>query len=98
MSGPNGGEQAPQAAAVIHSRARGAPGCQVMAASAPSSAAYPIVIGGRALRGPCRSISLARQGDSRELVSPNRAITTPAAAYEPVARVTARTRDRKTTP
>ncbi|MEH0626065.1 hypothetical protein [Streptomyces stelliscabiei] len=46
-------------------------------------------MGSSARRGPKRSTSAARTGDSRTLVAPNRAITVPATAYDPVVRVTA---------
>jgi hypothetical protein len=57
-----------------------------------------MAIGGSARRGPYRSISPARTGDRTETVSPNRDMTAPATAYEPVAAVTARIRERKTVP
>ena len=75
---PSGGAQAPAAAASTMIAASFPPGraCStVMATSRPAKAA---AIGGRALRGPCRSTSRARTGDATTVVRPNTAITNPA--------------------
>jgi hypothetical protein len=45
---------------------------------ATRTAAKPAAIGGSASRGPCRSISQARSGDTSTTVAPNSAITSPA--------------------
>ena len=89
MVGPSGGVQAPAAAATAPSTGPGAPGRQLATASTPEQTAYSEAIGSSARRGPYRSISAALTGDRKTLVAPNRAMTVPATAYDPVVRVTA---------
>lgn len=87
--GPSGGVQAPATTATAPSTGPDTPGRQLATASTPRSTAYSEAIGGSARRGPYRSTSAARTGDRKTLVAPNRAMTVPATAYDPVARVTA---------
>ncbi len=98
MVGPRGGVQAPAATATAPSSSAGAPGRQVAAASTPSRTAYAQAIGRSARRGPYRSTRAALTGDRKTLAAPKSAMTVPATAYEPVARLTASIRDRETIP
>ncbi len=59
---------------------------------------WAAAMGTSARRGPYRSMSAARAGDRKTLVAENRAMTVPATAYEPQARVTASIRASGTTP
>src|SRR3954468_14364175 len=98
MVGPSGGAQAPARTAAAPRTTGGGPGRQVSAARAHSRAPYSDAIGIRARRGPCRSTRAARSGIRKTAAAPNRAITVPETAYEPVARETDSSTDSVTVP
>ncbi len=98
MVGPSGGAQAPAKAVREPRTNTGAPGRQTATVSSPSAVRWASSRGTSARRGPYRSMRAALAGARRTTVAPKSAITVPATAYEPEARVTASITDSGTTP